>query len=77
MGKLKCLVLNHDFDIISISKTWWKNDNQCSIVILAYKLYRNGRVGHAGGRRALPFKDRIDSNNLKILSRRETTIELL
>ena len=49
MGELECLVSKENLDIVGITETWWKGENQWDMVIPGYKLYRKGREGCTGG----------------------------
>lgn len=44
MAELQFLALNVDIDLISLSVTWWKHDNQWDALVPAYKVCENDGI---------------------------------
>lgn len=53
MVKLECLLSKEKKDIVSISETWWNENNQWGTVIPRYKLYWKDQEGRIWDRAIL------------------------
>ena len=64
--ELEAIMSQADYDLVTITETWWDHSHEWSAEIDGYKLFRRDRRGKKGGGVALYIKNCFDAEELAV-----------
>ena len=62
--ELEAIVQPENYNVVTITETWWDNSHNCKATMNGYQLFRRDRQGRRGGGISLYFRECFDCMEL-------------